>query len=286
MTTTTTTTTSDAVVDELLNQCGDDSLSSCAVSVTAADRAALKALCRRDSTILSVLRGAQSALFTTHDVSEFADTLALLLSDADADADLPSFVDAALVSDARAFDAELTDVALRVFAATGDADDLLDTLLRICVVHDAPATQLKRQLAREQAMLDRGDLSFLCLTDAELSARIAAAAQSRDTRRRAFASWSAGAPNAINPFPVVSAPAAAATAVTAAATAVTAAATAPPPPPPPLQSAIVSKLRALANEPRAALAALYLSEAGTFHHEQHPLSFEEQRFLVKAGAAC
>lgn len=260
----------DLLVDQVLDQCSDETASSCAVAVSAADRAALKSLCRRDATIVSVLRGAQSALFTTHDVREFADTLAMLVSDAAVDA-VPSFVDAALVAEARAFDAELTDAALRVFDATGDADDLLDTLLRICVVHDSAGAQLKRQLAREQAMLDRGDLSFLCLSDAELSARIAASAQSRAARRSAFASWSAGALNAINPFPI-DAPAAASHAPSA---------VAPPPPPPP---DIVTKLRSLSEQPYTELAALYASEPGTYHHGQHHLSFEEQRFLVKAPA--
>jgi hypothetical protein len=110
----------------------------------------------RDATLHAVLSGAHAALCATNNHTDFRETVTMLceLLRADADAEVPPpQLDAELLADARRIDAELTRAALAVFAQTDDLPDLIDTLVRVCAVHDAPVVANRRRVLADQAML-------------------------------------------------------------------------------------------------------------------------------------
>lgn len=168
---------------------------------------------RRDAALRSVLAGAHAALRATNNHTDFNETIHMLgdivrnVADENDDvfANAPPQLDEQLLLDARRVDEAVTRAALDVFAQTRDIPDLIDTLVRVCAVHDAPVVANRRRVLCDQAMLARGDLSFLVLSDDELSARIAAAEQRRQQQRASFAAWFAGA-NVSCPFAVVDVP--------------------------------------------------------------------------------
>jgi hypothetical protein len=165
---------------------------------------------RHDAALRSVLDGAHAALRATNNHTDFNETIHMLgdivrnIADENDDefANAPAQLDEQLLLDARRVDEAVTRAALDVFAQTRDMADLIDTLVRVCAVHDAPAVANRRRVLCDQAMLARGDLSFLVLSDDELSVRIATAEQRRQQQRSSFAAWFAGA-NVSCPFAVV-----------------------------------------------------------------------------------
>lgn len=168
---------------------------------------------RHDAALRAVLDGAHAALRATNNHTDFNETIHMLgdivrniaQNDDDDFANAPVQLDEQLLLDARRVDEAVTRAALDVYTQTRDIADLIDTLVRVCAVHDAPAVANRRRVLCDQAMLARGDLSFLVLSDDELSARIAAAELRRQQQRASFAAWFAGS-NVSCPFAVVDVP--------------------------------------------------------------------------------